>query len=236
MKNQEIKNSGFTLRPMTSAEWLYAWRQSMQIEGQTGFIGYLRGDFGASGNEFWSSFFDGNSRLWKTALFRDELDLVINSLRKPTWPMHSLSDWRQWLAQPDHAAVFQDGWRTLYGFRADTEAHTFLFNCRTEKGDYHFYCYCYCRKCLEFHMEKAEMGIRFVNSSYDPLFQLPDGGKIQIAYSDGQTKTAVARYIDDTHFELGEGTTILFHICQFAEHMEKIGAHYSPAANGGDPV
>ena len=29
-----------------------------QIEGQTGSIGYLRGDFGAGGKEFFSSWFD----------------------------------------------------------------------------------------------------------------------------------------------------------------------------------
>ena len=45
----------FTIRALYSDEQKYTYRQSTQIEGQTGSIGYLRGDFGAGGKEFFSS-------------------------------------------------------------------------------------------------------------------------------------------------------------------------------------
>ena len=48
----------FTIRPLHTDEQKYTYRQSTQIEGQTGSIGYLRGDFGAGGKEFFSSWFD----------------------------------------------------------------------------------------------------------------------------------------------------------------------------------
>lgn len=35
------------IRALTPAEQKYTYAQSMQLEGQTGSIGYLRGDFGA---------------------------------------------------------------------------------------------------------------------------------------------------------------------------------------------
>ena len=40
-----------TITSMTPADRLYAYNQSSQLEGQTGCIGHLRGDFGG-GQEF----------------------------------------------------------------------------------------------------------------------------------------------------------------------------------------
>ena len=36
-------------RPLTPTEQKYTYAQSMQLEGQTGNIGHLRGDFGSGG-------------------------------------------------------------------------------------------------------------------------------------------------------------------------------------------
>ncbi len=67
------------IRPLHTDEQKYTYRQSTQIEGQTGSIGYLRGDFGA-GNEFFSSWFD-HRRDFETDEFKSALDEVINALR-----------------------------------------------------------------------------------------------------------------------------------------------------------
>lgn len=50
--------ANFTLRPMTVSERKYSYVQSPQIQGQTGNIGYLRGDFGSNGNWFYTTWFD----------------------------------------------------------------------------------------------------------------------------------------------------------------------------------
>ena len=47
--------TNFTLRPMTVSERKYSYVQSPQIQGQTGNIGYLRGDFGSNGNWFYTT-------------------------------------------------------------------------------------------------------------------------------------------------------------------------------------
>ena len=52
---------------MTPADRLYAYNQSSQLEGQTGCIGHLRGDFGG-GQEFYTSWFD-HRREYKTDEF-----------------------------------------------------------------------------------------------------------------------------------------------------------------------
>jgi len=41
----------------------------------------------------------------------------------------------------------------------------------------------------------------------------------------GERMERACRYIDDTHVEVGKE---LYHICQFAEIMEKNGATYEP--------
>ena len=41
-------------------------------------------------------------------------------------------------------------------------------------------------------------------------------------------KTYVCRYLDDYHFCLGYST---YHICEFAERMEKLGAHVEPCSS-----
>ena len=65
---------------MTPEERLYVYNQSSQLEGQTGCIGHLRGDFG-SGQEFYTSWFDHRSE-YKTDEFKTELDEVVNTLRE----------------------------------------------------------------------------------------------------------------------------------------------------------
>ena len=54
--------ANFTLRPMTVSERKYSYVQSPQIQGQTGNIGYLRGDFGSNGNWFYTTWFDTRSQ------------------------------------------------------------------------------------------------------------------------------------------------------------------------------
>ena len=67
--------------------------------------------------------------------------------------------------------------------------------------------------------------IRFINSDYKTLFYLPDGGRIRITYPDREPAERVCRFIDECHTEIGG---YHYHICEFAERMEQIGAKYVP--------
>ena len=64
--------------------------------------------------------------------------------------------------------------------------------------------------------------IRFIDSHYKDLFRTPDGGCIQIHYPD-ETVVKPCKFIDEYHTQIG---TNVFHICQFAEIMERNGASY----------
>ena len=58
----------FPLRPLTVPERKYTYAQSSQLQGQTGNIGYLRGDFGSSGDQFYTTWFDTRPQ-WKSDEF-----------------------------------------------------------------------------------------------------------------------------------------------------------------------
>ncbi len=64
--------------------------------------------------------------------------------------------------------------------------------------------------------------IRFIDSRYNSLFHIPDGGYVQIDYGH-ETVVKPCTFIDEYHTQIGLN---VFHICQFAEVMERNGYHY----------
>ena len=83
----------------------------------------------------------------------------------------------------------------------------------------------YKKDWLDHHLMQAQKGIRFIDSHYNDKFRLPDGGKIQITLPSGEKLTETCRYIDEYHVEVGRW---LYHICEFAERMEKNGNTVEP--------
>ena len=211
------------IRALTQPEQKYTYAQSMQLEGQTGCIGHLRGDFAASGYGFYTTWFDTREQ-WKTDEFKSKLDDVINALREDKGILHNRYDMAAF-AKANPESAFKGNYCAEYGFRVDTEKHAFLLRCNPTKGDYNFYCYCYVKEWLDKHMAKAEQGIRFIDPHYKEKFRIPDGGKIIITYDWGEKAEKTCRYIDEYHTEVGSN---LYHICEFAERMERNGHAYEP--------
>ncbi len=215
-----------TIRPLRAEERKYTYAQSHQLSMQTGSIGYLRGDFGSGGKEFYTSWFNtAVSR--KIDAFKTELDEVINALRFDEGFGPVLADRRhmQDYARGYSDCAFEGIYTTEYGFRVDTENYAYLLRCNPTKGDYNFYCFCYERKWLDRHMQNARSGIRFITPDYKEIFRIQDDDKIRIVQPDGKTRDFTCRYIDDCHLEVGSG---LYHICEFAEIMEHNGSKVKP--------
>ena len=63
--------------------------------------------------------------------------------------------------------------------------------------------------------------IRFIDSKYNELFTIPDGGSIVIKHPNGEEYVGECKYIDEAHFAI-RGSC--YHICQFAESQERSGA------------
>ena len=166
------------IRAIAPNEWKYTYSQSMQLEGQTGNIGHLRGDFGSGGYGFYTTWNDHRPQ-WKTDEFKTELDDVINALRSPEYGLLQNRPAMSEYARRFPNSAFRGNYCTEYGFRVDTEKHAYLLRCNLTKGDYNFYCYCYVKEWLDKHISNAEKGIRFISSDYKELFRIPDGGKIR---------------------------------------------------------
>ncbi|GHV47140.1 hypothetical protein FACS189499_04120 [Clostridia bacterium] len=69
-------------------------------------------------------------------------------------------------------------------------------------------------------MEDKRKDIRFINSDYKELFRIKDGESIKITRFDGEEFVNECRWIDETHTRIGSEH---YHICEFAEIMEKNG-------------
>ncbi len=72
--------------------------------------------------------------------------------------------------------------------------------------------------------DSSEKSIRFITSEYDDKFKLPDGGVVEVTYPDRRFSMK-CEYVDDYHMKLGYD---VFHICQFAEMLERGGGTCRP--------
>ena len=206
-----------TMRPMFPAERNYSYAQSQQISMQTGLIGYLRADMDSNGKGFFSTW-NGFRDSLKSEAFKLEFDDVITELRKDGNILHD----RNTMARCCHATPDSDfcNDRNEFGFRVDTDHYAYMLRLNPNKGEYNLYCHCYVRQWLERHLFHAEKGIRFITPAYKEIFRIPDGDMIRITLSTDEPLDRVCRYIDDTHVEVGKN---LYHICEFAELMERNG-------------
>ena len=111
-----------------------------------------------------------------------------------------------------------------WGIRVDTGQYAYLMRLNPNKGIYNLYCYCYTRDWLDHHLQEARRGIRFITPRYEEKFRIPDGDQIRITRYDGEKLDRTVRFIDDYHIEVGGGYgSNLYHICEFAEAMERNG-------------
>lgn len=212
------------IRPLTQEEQKYTYPQSMQLQGQTGSIGHMQGDFGKEGTEYNQSWTDYWER-YKSDDFQRELEGIVNALRSEECGLLTDRNTMKKYVEAYPDSAFQANRNKEYGFRVDTVRHAYLIRCSPSVNSARFDCYCYMSEYLDRHMANAAKGIRFINSRYKELFRISDGDKITVTLGWGKKKEHVCRYIDEYHTEVGGH---LYHICEFAERMEQNGAVYEP--------
>lgn len=219
-------NTQLSIRPMTPEERKYSYTASPQILSQTGCIGHLRVWLEQDSPLFPTSWDDHSPRL-NDQDFKEEFDRVVDQLRFDPAFGKMLQN-RGTLLSYCYAhedAAFDPSNSRDYGFRADTKGHSYLLRLNPSKGYHNAYIYCYKKDWLDRHMERAESGIRFIDSHYNDLFLLKDGESIKLTRPDGRTESLPCRYIDPTHVQIGDR---LCHICEFAERLEKTGIKVDP--------
>lgn len=161
-----------SIRPIKPEEIPFSYKQSQNDYVESGCIGFLRGDFDTSGKGFYSTWEDKVKDL-KTDEFKREFDDVINSLRFGYGELlkdrSSLSAYCQ--NNPD--GVIEGNYTKEYGFRVDTDDHSYILRCNPTKGDYNFYVYAYDRETFEKHLNEIggkDMGTEELKSTlYDMM-------------------------------------------------------------------
>ena len=103
-----------------------------------------------------------------------------------------------------HVGLLVWAWVSLEYFWRSRKGRIFSLQKRLQKGD--------------------GKEIRFIDSHYKDLFHIPDGSCVQIHYPD-EMVVKPCTFIDEYHTQIGYN---VFHICQFAEIMERNGASYMP--------
>ena len=162
-----------SIRPIKPEEIPFSYTQSQNDNIESGCIGFLRGDFDTSGKGFYSTWED-KVKFLKTNEFKREFDDVINSLRFGYGELlkdrSSLSAYCH--NNPD--GVIKGNYTKEYGFRVDTDEHSYILRCNPTKGDYNFYVYAYDRETFEKHLNEIggkDMGTEELKSTlYDMMY------------------------------------------------------------------
>jgi len=168
-----------TIRAMTQEERAFSYTQKNEILETSGCVGHLRGDMGATGNSFFTTWDDHVPGL-KTDAFKQEFDKVVNLLRFDERYGGVLKD-RETLAaygrsNPDSA--FQGNYTQEYAFRADTEDYSYMIRLNPHKGDYNFYIYAYEREMLDqvLQPEKEKINVLVVEPGKRPYTKMIESG------------------------------------------------------------
>ena len=111
-------------------------------ERTLGCIGYLRGDFGGGGNEFWSCWFPHKFEHLNNEKFKFIFDAVIKQLREPTGVLYDRNSMRAYCRTQPHCNM-NHPWGEQWGFRILTQDYALYLRCIPTPGDYNFYCFCY---------------------------------------------------------------------------------------------
>ena len=212
------------IRAIAPNEWNYTYSQSMQITGQTGNIGHLRGDFDSGGYGFYTTWSDHRPQ-WKTDEFKTELDEVINTLRSKEYGLLQNRPAMSEYARRFPDSAFKGNYCTEYGFRVDTESMPICSAVIPQRAIIIFTAIAMSRNGSTSISAMQKKVSVFIDSHYKELFRIPDGGKIRVTSAWGEKSEHTCRYIDEYHTEVGNN---LYHICEFAECMEKNGATYEP--------
>ena len=102
-------------------------------------IGHLRGDFGRSGNQFFSTWFPCREEL-KTQRFREELQQVIDELRSDLeFPLLKDRNSMRAVCTANPQNRISSGLHPdTFGFKICTEHYRYFIKCYYGGGDYNF--------------------------------------------------------------------------------------------------
>ena len=207
-----------TVKPLADTEKRFAFDQSSSISSYTGLIGTLRGHFDRGDLvSSWKTF----DRELDEDNFREAGAFVLTILRTGMNVLSNPDGLKKFCFENPDCCIGGD-W---YGLRIDTTDYTFMVKLFAGENEQNVCAFAYERCTLERYIRKSREGIRFITPNYEDRFRIPDGDSIRIRRSDGTSADKQCRYIDPYHMEVGGSA---YHICEFAERMERCGNKVIP--------
>lgn len=122
----------FALRPASIEEAGLFYSQMDEAEDAVlGTVGHIRMDFGASGKEFYHTWWPHNGDQFNTGEFKDELQKFVDMLRSDG-PLTNLASMRNYCYQHG-GKITEDG--RCFGYIAETEHYRYCLRCTPSPGD-----------------------------------------------------------------------------------------------------
>lgn len=120
------------------------------LDKVNGCVGHLRGDFGKSGNEFYTTWWSHQNDALNTSEFKADFDRTVNWLREQTdAPLRDFDTTKRCCGRYKRACTIEQAILPSCGFMVKTKRYVYMLRCTPVKGDYNFYIYCYQRDSFE---------------------------------------------------------------------------------------
>ena len=107
-------------------------------------IGHIRGDFGKSGDEYWTTFWEHEGINAAGEGCKEELTALVNALHKNL--LKSRKAMRKYI-QRHPPLILEAGSIMSYGYQVTNDKYGYYIRCTPCPGVYDFYIYMYVRGC-----------------------------------------------------------------------------------------
>lgn len=151
------------MRPASPDEAGLFYALPPEQDEELGAIGHLRMDFGHRGQEFWHTWWPRGPEELNSPEFRDELDKVVNDLRKGI--LKDLPAMRRH-CQGNAGAIDGGACCQNYGFVLETQRYIYRLRCNPAEGDYQAYLSCFVNQTQQ--MGLTEKGRQMLQDATDP--------------------------------------------------------------------
>lgn len=181
MEQKAKVNTPVHIRPASIEEAGLFYSQMDEAEDAVlGTVGHIRMDFGASGKEFYHTWWPHNGDQFNTGEFKDELQKFVDMLRSDG-PLTNLASMRNYCYQHG-GKITEDG--RCFGYIAETEHYRYCLRCTPSPGEYQGYLYSY-----DLRQQRMAQQAKPV-------------GRITYASGEEQTFTDAQKYLDTIREEL----------------------------------
>lgn len=181
MEQKAKVNTPVHIRPASIEEAGLFYSQMDEAEDAVlGTVGHIRMDFGASGKEFYHTWWPHNGDQFNTGEFKDELQKFVDMLRTDG-PLTNLASMRNYCYQHG-GKITEDG--RCFGYIAETEHYRYCLRCTPSPGEYQGYLYSY-----DLRQQRMAQQAKPV-------------GRITYASGEEQTFTDTQKYLDTIREEL----------------------------------